>query len=487
MAAPLATEAVDGKTDDARLGSRLTATACGILCVVAIWTVLADTTVARTCSAVAFVAFLATAQGHFGLREKLLQGLALGAALAAILMLGDRALRLIVDDLSRASYLASFMLLVASLRQGAATSESVLSIGKYLTSQPPGRRYFALHVGGHFMGVLLNFGAISLLGPLVRRGVDAHRSETPPEMSEIRLRRQISALSRGFSWFNLWAPTAVAQAVVISIVPGSAPAVIAGLGVLLALLLLPVGWVEDKLTGDRARRRFAKAGVDIRRAATPAFPWRGTIRFLLVGCALIGTAAIISTLTGIALVSAIMISAAPVNLVWLAVQTSFRTRALSARAKALASTVIPSGSPEAATLGLAGFTGILAATLVNREWLAVELAQWLPAPIVLYLAVSALVPLASCIGLPPMMTVTFLGGLLASLPDVPLNASLLGLSLLVGWSLNLTGSPFGATSLLLSRVAGISGVVHAWRWNGLFTLLSWCVAALVLTVASSLL
>ena len=122
--------------------------------------------------------------------------------------------------------------------------------------------------------------------------------------------------------------------------------------------------------------------------------------------------------------------------------------------------------------------------MIDRSWLAAGLAQWFPGPIVVYLGVSALIPLCSCIGLPPMMTVTFLGGLLASLPGLQLDASLLGLSLLAGWSLNLTGSPFGAVSLLLSRVAGIPSVLFAWRWNGLFTILSWCVTALVIIAAS---
>ena len=96
----------------------------------------------------------------------------------------------VVDDLSRAAYLAAFIMLVTSLRQGAFGSNSILTIGRFLTSQPPGRRYFALHIGGHFMGALLNFGAISLLRLLFRRGMEAKRDDSPQELSDIRLRRQ---------------------------------------------------------------------------------------------------------------------------------------------------------------------------------------------------------------------------------------------------------------------------------------------------------
>ncbi len=484
MAAPLASEALVPTETASSWQQRLAAAGCCTLCGIAIWTVLADAWASRVCSAIAFIAFLVTAQGYFGLRERLLQLLAFIAALAAVFLLGAGAVEPIVDDLSRAAYLGAFMMLITALRQGAFGSESVLTIGRYLTSQPPGRRYFALHVGGHLMGVLLNFGAITLLGPLVRRGVDAKREDGPPELSEIRLRRQISALSRGFSWFHLWAPTAVSQAVVLSVVPGAKAAVFAGCGVIIALLLLVAGSIEDRATGYRARMRLVGAGLDIHRESAPAFPWTSLVRFLTVGATLIGTAWIVSRVTGLPLVSGIMIAAVPVNILWVLVQMSFRMTSVARRMQALFGTVIPSGSPEAATLGLAGFIGILAATLVDRSWLADGIANWLPGPGVIYLAVSAIIPLCSCIGLPPMMTVTFLAGLLTSLPHLQLDPSILGLSLLVGWALNLTGSPFGASSLLLWRVAGIPGTLHAWRWNGLFTIVSWCVAAAVILVAA---
>ncbi len=477
------TDAIGQETAGRRGGWPAAVGSC-LLGAVAVWTVFDNAIVAQTASAIAFLLFLVLAQGHFGLRERMLLLLSAVATAVAFLLLAEDALPEIISDLSRAAYLAAFMLLVTSLRQGAFGSNSVLTIGRYLTSQPPGRRYVALHVGGHCMGVLLNFGAISLLGPMIRRGVEAKREDGPPELSDIRLRRQISALSRGFSWFNLWAPTAIAQAVVLAVVPGSRAVVIAVSGVVIASLLLLAGWAEDRVTGHRARLRFAEAGVDVHREAPPDVPWSAVSRFLAVAAALLGLAWIISKLGGMALVSAIMVAAVPVTILWMAEQESFRAGKIAERTKTLFSRVIPSGSPEAATLGLAGFVGILTATLVNRDWLATYLAPLIPGPDFVYLAVSAIIPLASCIGLPPMMTVTFLGGLLATMPDLQLNPSILALSLLVGWALNLTGSPFSATSLLLSRVAGIPGVTHSWRWNGIFSVISWVVAAgVMLTVA----
>ena len=484
----MATETAGEGLETQTSAGRAAAIGSCVLCLMAVWAVFDDRPLAHACSATAFVAFIALANARFGLRERMLLTLALLATAAAVWKFRGGALQPVIDDLSRAAYLSAFIMLVTTLRQGAFGSDSVLTIGRYLTGQPPGRRYVALHVGSHFIGVLLNFGAVTLLGPLIRRGVDARRDDGPPELSEIRLRRQICGLSRGFAWFNLWAPTAVAQAVVLNLVPGANAGIIAMSGMAIAILLLCAGWGEDRLTGYRARLRLVEAGFALQPAARLPFPWTSLLRFMAVGGGLLGGAWLIARATDIPLVSAIMIAAVPITIAWMSEQSLSHGAgpALAGRLRALFGTVLPGSSPEAATLGLAGYIGILTATLVEHDWLAARMAPIDPHPNIVYLAVSAVVPLASCIGLPPMMTVTFLGGLLVSLPELALNPSVLGLALLVGWALNLTGSPFGATSLMLTRVVGIPGTTHAWRWNGVFTLISWCVAALVMVTVAAL-
>ncbi|MEM9106716.1 MAG: hypothetical protein AAGC96_13770, partial [Pseudomonadota bacterium] len=240
-----------------------------------------------------------------------------------------------------------------------------------------------------------------------------------------------------------------------------------------------------------ARMRLAQQGFKLAQTDTPAFPAKALVRFLAVGGGLLTLAAMVYSVSDIPLVSAIMISAVPLTVLWLTTQAMSAdtptSGALGGQLWHLVRTAVPSGSPEAATLGLAGFIGLLSASLVSPQTVARALPLDGTSPVVIYIMITAIIPLASCIGLPPMMMVTFIGYTLVSVPELGLNPSLLGLSLLVGWSLNLTGSPLGATSLLLNRVVGITGIRHAWRWNGLFTVLSWLVAAAVLLAATQLL
>ena len=69
---------------------------------------------------------------------------------------------------------------------------------------------------------------------------------------------------------------------------------------------------------------------------------------------------------------------------------------------------------------------------------------------------------------------------MTSFPD----PTLLAIALVLGWTLNLTASPFGATALILGRITGIPGTTLSWKWNGAFTVAAFLWAALVLSVIS---
>jgi hypothetical protein len=56
----------------------------------------------------------------------------------------------------------------------------------------------------------------------------------------------------------------------------------------------------------------------------------------------------------------------------------------------------------------------------------------------------------------------------------------------LGWALNLTASPFGATALILGRITGIPGTTLSWKWNTGFTLAMWLWAVTVLATVETL-
>jgi hypothetical protein len=439
-------------------------------------------------AAALLAAFLLLGQSRLGLRERYLLALALTATIAALAWSPDPA-ALIRRGLGQATYLAAFMLLLSLLRDGAVTSPSVLALGEYLTRRPPGQRYIAIHAGGHALGMVLNFGALSLLGPLIQRGVEADAKDNP-ELAQWRLRRQMSALARGFSWIIAWSPTAVTQALVASVVAGSRPLLVGAIGLVTAAGVFVIGWAADRVTGRQARASLAARDALPRPDLSgQPFPWVAFARFATVCGALAMISLMLIVFAGARVIPALMLASPIVTGVWIWLQ--FRDiqspgQTVAGRLRDIATGSVPAGSPEAVTLSSAGYIGIVAAGLAN----APALAEWagiagLPA-IAAYIGVMTLVPLLSNLAIPPMLTVTFLGSLYSALPESHLEPTLLAASMALGWALNLTASPFGATALILSRITGIPGTTLSWKWNTGFTLSAWAWAAAVLSAASVL-
>ena len=449
-----------------------------LLCAAVLVHQFAGLRAAALASSACLVLCYAIGLGLTGWRERGL--LAAAAAItAAVLLAAPAPGALIEQSLQRAAFLAAFMILIGLLRVGASRSSSVLALGDYLTRQPPGRRYLAVHAGSHVMGLLLNFGTLSLIGPLIMRGVEATRADEPAAAA-IREQRQLSALIRGFSWVIAWSPTAVTQALIPVVIVGADPIALAGMGALVAVAILPLGWLNDRAVGRRARRRLAREGLlpaGIRRA----FPRAAAVRFSLVCLALIGGCVLIVLASGAIVIVGLMLMAPLVTLAWLWVQsrTARTARAapagggsFAARIGEVATDSIPRSMPEALTLSTGGYCGLMLAGLLDP----VRIGEWLqpdrlPA-VAIYLLVVAAVPLLSQLAVPPIMTATFFGSLLISLPGLDLDPTLLGFAFVMGWCLNLTGSPFGTTALLLGRATGVKETAMTWRWNGLFTLAS---------------
>jgi len=218
-------------------------------------------------------------------------------------------------------YLMAFILLISLLREGAQSSPAVLACGSFLTHQPPGRRYLSLHGGSHLLAVLINFGAISLLAPLVMRGVRASLGlgEALNEIWRARERRQLCGLYRGMAFVIVWAPTTITQAILPTVIPGIDSRRLIWLGLMVAAITLAVGWLEDRVRWWPLRRRLAASG-DTPSLERLRFPVRAFLDFALVCASLIGLVIVVAHLASVTTVPALMLSAPIMLVAWLFAQ-----------------------------------------------------------------------------------------------------------------------------------------------------------------------
>lgn len=425
----------------------------------------------------ALLAFCVVGRRALKMRERLLLAVAILLTVAEVLR-GDHAGAVIWGALDRAAFLAAFMLLIGVLRDAAATSASVAAAGRWLTRQPPGRRYGALTSGGHMLAVLLNVGALNLLAPLIQAGVRAGREAGEPEAtSAIKERRQFSSLLRGFATAILWAPTTVTQAILANLFPGADPWKVIGGGLGLALLTGIAGYVEDRVrwAGVQRRAQAARAAAGVVPAGPPPAPRRALFDVAFIAVSLAGIAAVISFSADVAMVPALMLGAPALTVGWIfsqalgAARAAGRPAAVTAaratggRVVAILGRSIPASSPEAITLSVAGYMGAMLSALLPPE----AVAAWTDSiPTLLLLA---LLPLGIClvvqVAITPIVFVVFVGNALGASGALPADPALLILAMSAGWGLALTCSPFAAGALVLSRVSGISPTAMTWRWN----------------------
>ena len=376
-------------------------------------------------SAVSRLAFLVLCPAlvpFFTLREWML------ALMAGLLTLG-LALKpdgwdAILYALDRGAFLAAFIYLVTLLKEAAQRSNSVLELGVFLTRQPPGRRYYSLAVGGHAMGVLLNFGAISLLTPLIQRGARASAEAAGQGQADARLleRNQISALLRGFSWMIMWAPTALTQAVLFTAFPGTNAAIVIPLGIGASIVMILIG---------RAMSRPARRGAGaVSPAEPPLFPKRSGIRFALV-CGLLIVATVTVVLSaGVSAAVALMLVAPVVMIAWIFEQNAAAQLATAVQAtlRSLHGIFVRSAIVSARSafmLGAAGFIGEAAAKLAPVAEVAAFLSiETVPVGVFL-MALPILITLGGQIALSPILVVVFLSAVLNELPVLPADPNLI--------------------------------------------------------------
>ncbi|GAB4395085.1 MAG: hypothetical protein Tsb0032_26210 [Kiloniellaceae bacterium] len=424
------------------------------------------------------------------LREAYL--LCLCAALLTLAFLYDPAPReLVLRGLDRSGFLAAFILLMGLLREGGITSPAVLQCGTYVTQQPPQWRFLAVFLGSHFFSVLINLGSLSLLAPIIQRGVrgDSKQREDLDEIALLRERRQLNALLRGFAWFLLWAPTAVTQAILPTLIPGVDPARVLIVGGLLTVVMLAVSWAEDTLRWWPLRRRLRASGKLPQREELP-LPRGALLRLGAVSGLLFGLTLLFTHLGGVLLVAGVMLAAPVVLLVWVFAQqggagAGARLVATGRRLAAVTAVGLPSFLREAVSLGAAGFIGTVAAALVPAEQVAAALSvEQMPGWIFLS-GLSLFVWLGGLVALSPITTAVFLGSLVTELGAVPADPASIVLAIAAGTAICTLGAPFASGTLMLARASGYSGVELTWKWNLAYTLASMAVLAAVYALLTS--
>ncbi|MDY8107959.1 hypothetical protein U0C82_02185 [Fulvimarina sp. 2208YS6-2-32] len=399
---------------------------------------------------------------------------AIGAALALAAIATRAEWRtLLLDALGQGAFIATFFVALATLRAPAAVSPAIMRCGEYLASQPPGKRYIALTGGGHLFALILNYGSIQLLGGLTESIAGREPNE---ELREIRNRRMLLAIQRGFCSSLLWSPLAFAMAITTSIIPGASWSAAAGFALANAALFMGIGWALDTIvkpvySGPPPVSRTVKGSIaDLKPLLVLLF-----VIFLGVG--------LLELATGLRIVSVVMVFVPLASLSWLILEAlgdAAPARKVASQLKTLAFRELPSYGSEIVLLIMAGIIGSLGAALAVPilEKSGLDLSAL---PVWLIVAAPVwLIPLFGQLGMNPILSVSLFAPILPDPGAIGVSPIAIVCAITAGWALAGATSPFTATTMLIGRLGHTTAFRVGADWNRTFFL----VAASALTVTA---
>jgi hypothetical protein len=396
----------------------------------------------------------------------------LAATVATVFLLANPT-TILSKGLSEAAFLVGLLAAVSLLRTPAETSPMIMQCGQLMVQQPPGRRFLVLSIGSHLIGVLLNFGVLTLLGTMVTRGNTLEAAGGDARIAAIRKQRMMTAILRGFVLMTVWSPLSLSFAVIQTAVPGLDWWRFLPLQIGLAILLLMLGWFMDRFAFPRVARM----------TEGPHPSWRPLARLtLLVGAVTMAAVAVAAAMSSRPVLGA-MIVVPVAAILWLTAQ-NWRADPLSALFFALRlfgrrmTMNMPAFRNEFVILGGAMYLGVVLSAFISPAATSYVIAQVpLPAILVTVILAWSVMALAHC-GIPQIVTVTVLGSAFSDLSALGIHPLVLASGLMGAWGLSGCTTPVGAATLTVARMADVTSSVVARDWNGRFVM----AGALVLAV-----
>ncbi|SDX21089.1 hypothetical protein [Paracoccus sanguinis] len=394
----------------------------------------------------------------------------LSAALLALALARGVAPAAIEDGLARMAFLASLLALLGILRVVAGDAPAIAEAGRYLTAQPPGRRYLALASGGNIFGLLINLGGLAILLEMAVRALDAD-TRASAAVRAVRLRRMTVAVLRGFSLLPLWSPFGFGMNTLLLAMPGLSYARLGPPGIAVALVFLAAGWVLDRATAPARTPGVTPAHAEPGDRA-------GLIRLILHVAALGALVFAIGEVARQDFQHALLLAVPAYSLGWAAVLGRHQPGGAGAAVRRTAVMTVrrfPLAAGEIAIFASAGLLSVLALELIPVERVQALVASLHASGGVVIVALNLTLFGLASLGINPIITAAVAGALVTRL-DIPgLTDLAAALSLAGSWSLVMIFSPVITTVAYAAALVGQTPITVGPRWNGVY-----CLAGLAL-------
>lgn len=402
-----------------------------------------------------------------------------------IILFGTYDRELIVKAINSSGFLAFLLVAAGLLRKAAETSALVRQCGAAIISQPPGRRYFVLALGGNFFGFFLSVGALNILCTMARNSIHADGPFEPGSDREkfagIRLRRTGLAIVRGFSSTALWSPLSIPIALILANNPVLGWPDLVGTGVTVATIFLLLGWTLDKVQN----RGYPRRPLSDQLSGAETLRIFSRLIALVMLSPILGL--LVSGFAGTSFIFGVLMCMAPISFVWFIAQNvsgkqttsvwmATRTFAHSAGGTLLDMRL------EVTIFLCAGFLSVLLVPQIDAVWLGNAIGSTgLPSGLILAVICWTIFVL-SFLGLNVAFQIAFTGELLRVMPGLEIDPRFSVIALTATFAVIFGFAPLSIPIRLAASCLAKSGWEVGVRWNWAYSMIAMALITALLFV-----
>lgn len=324
-------------------------------------------------------------------------------------------------------------------------------------------------MGGQAFALLLNYGALQLLGTLAMTNA---QSEPNAEVRAHRIPRMLLAIQRGFVSTLPWSPLSFAMVISTSVIPDTSWAEAIFPGLVTSFILAAIGWGLD--TAFKPRITVPRVAVP------PKGTWATMLPLVTLLIVLVVGVVVLHQITDVRIIGLVAVLVPGIALVWMVIQHWSEAPLASAASRFRTYVIkeLPGYRAELILLMMAGYIGTVGSQLLGPFLLNAGLDLSTVPPWIILASFVWIIPLGGQIGMNPILAVTLIAPLIPDATSLGVEPTALVVALIAGWTISGASSPFTATTLLIGSFAGISAQRVGIVWNGLYSLICGCALTL---------
>jgi len=383
------------------------------------------------------------------------------------------------DGAKRALFFQAFLTALFSLQEAALRSKMLHNIGHFLINQPVRRRSFLLVIGTNVMALMMNIGALVMIGSIAKASEATEQIKVKSDSLE-RKQLPLAAL-RGFPPSSVWSPLALPPVFLATFYPDVqlSTVMLYGAGISLVLLLLSFLVISIEVWMATSKQEVSEP-IHVARTG---FPTESVAMLAGTLVLIFGSIVFFSNLLGISVAIAVILIIPTTSIIWLLLMCRFNMKMfVQDPVRNMVCFRLPQQVSETSVIVSAAFMGPILLEILPVEMLADYIVANSLAP-----ALFAAIVFFSMIGLAMIGVNSVLSTTIAlAVAGNPLAFGLepiaLILVILTAWALASQLTPFSTTAIVVSKMFDVAPAKLVFQWNGLLWVLTMLVSAGVFIV-----